>query len=115
MAAQLLTAGWIASVASWRWIGPELRAVAFAGIDAMLAAAFFLMSRGLLSRGRWFPAPLFVLHSALVAYSASAATIGSENYWIAAFLNRGFEIAVAYVGACALFRIVRLAGRENER
>lgn len=108
MAAQLLAASWIASVAVWRWVGPDLRTLALAGIDTMLASAFFLMARR-----RWFPAPLFLLHGALVIYSAYAATIGSEIFWVAAFLNRGFELALAYVAACALFRIARLAAREK--
>lgn len=108
MAAQLLAAGWIASVAVWRWVDPEIRTIGFAAIDAMLAGAFFLMSRR-----RRFPVPLFFLHGALVIYNAYAATIGSQIFWVGAFLNRGFELAIAYVAGCALFRIALLAMREK--
>lgn len=110
MAAQLLTAGWLASIALWRWVDPEIRTVGFAGVDTMLAGAFFLMSRG-----RWFPVPLFFLHSACVIYSAYASLIGPEIFWVAAFLNRAFEIAVGYVAACSLFRIARFRVSERPR
>lgn len=76
----------------------------FAALDATLAATFFFMSRG-----RWFPVPLCFMHVALFAYDAYALLVGTEPVWIAAFINRIFEIALAYVLGCALFRISKLS------
>lgn len=61
-----------------------------------------------LSRGRWFPVPLFFLHAVLVVYDAYALLIGSGPVWVVAFVNRGFELALFYVLFCALFRIAKL-------
>jgi len=73
-----------------------------------MAAAFFFMSRG-----RWFPVPLFYLHGALVAYNAYSLLIGAGPVWVAAFLNRAFELELAYILSCALFRISKIS--ENEK
>ncbi len=91
---------WIASVSVWRWFAPELRLYGFAFIDLALAFIFYSMSRG-----KWFPVPLFFLHAALIAYHVYALLVGSSIGWIGAFLNRAFEMALLYVMACALWRI----------
>lgn len=107
-AARLLAASWVASLAVWRWIEPGLRVPAFAAIDLALAGAFFTMSRG-----RWFPVPLFMLHAALIFYHAYALAIGPKYIWIAAFINRAFEFELVYVFACSVFRITRLSHKQN--
>lgn len=99
-AAQLLAAGWIGSLAVWRWAESYLT-VGLAMIDALLAGVFFAMSRG-----RWFPAPLFFARRArslraLCAHNRRAEFLGGG------VLNRGFELALGYVAACAVFRIAR--------
>lgn len=104
--ANLIVGGWLTSLAVWRWVPSALHALGFSIIDIALATAFFFMSRG-----RWFPVPLFYLHGALVAYGAYSLLIGSSAVWVTAFLNRAFEIELAYILACAIFRISRL--REN--
>lgn len=73
-----------------------------------MAAAFFLMSRG-----RWFPVPLFFLHGVLIAYGVYSLIIGSGPVWVAAFLNRAFELELVYLLSCALYRISKL-GRNEE-
>ena len=107
-AAQLLTASWVASVAIWRWVDPAFWLGAMAPVDFLLAAAFYLMSWR-----RWFPVPLFVLHGALVIYHLYAYSIDSTPRWIGVFLNRAFEIALAYVFFCAVFRISQLSRRQK--
>lgn len=107
-AAQLLAASWIASLALWRWVGPELRNFGLAGVDLVLAGEFYAMSRG-----RWFPAPLFFLHAGLVLYYLFASSIGSAYGWVAAVANRAFELEAIYIAGCAAFRIGRLA-RQDE-
>lgn len=92
----------------WRWVTPEFHALGFAVIDFAMAAAFFFMSRG-----RWFPVPLFYLHGVLIAYGVYSLIIGSGPVWVAAFVNRTFELELVYVLACALFRISKFS--ENEK
>lgn len=98
----------MASVAAWRWVEPGLRPFAYAGIDAALAAGFLRMSRR-----RWFPVPLFLLHGALIVYHLYAALIEATTFWVGAFLNRAFELALAYVAACAAYRIAHRARKEK--
>lgn len=107
-AANLLAASWIVSLSVWRWVPWSLHMYGFAALDASLATTFLFMSRG-----RWFPVPLFFAHAALVAYDCYALLVGTRPVWVAAFLNRIFELALAYVLICALFRISKLA--ENEK
>lgn len=96
------------SLAVWRWVLPEFHALGFAIIDGALAIAFLLMSRG-----RWFPVPLFYLHGMLIAYGIYSMAVGSGPIWVAAFLNRAFELELVYVLSCALFRISKLGGNEE--
>lgn len=109
-AAQLLTAGWIASVAAWRFLDDaELRAVLVLQ-DAVLAYVFFQMSRG-----RWFPVALFAIHVLMLAHNLMVAVLGVPDGLISLFLNRLFELALVYVGGCALYRIrVRRMGAVTE-
>lgn len=107
-AAQLLASSWIASVAVWRWVADDLRCFAFAGIDLLLAIAFFIMSRG-----RRFPVPLFFMQALLVLHDLIGMAAPPSIYWLAVVLNRAFEIELFYVGACATYRIARLARKEK--
>ncbi|HXI85832.1 MAG TPA: hypothetical protein VNH64_00125 [Parvularculaceae bacterium] len=108
-AAQILSASWIASVAIWRWVPDERRGLAFAGIDLSLTIAFFLMSRD-----RWFPVPLFFLEALLVIQDVIGAAAGGKIFWLAIVLNRVFEIELFYVGACAVYRIGKLARKQKD-
>ena len=99
-AARLLTASWIASVIGWRLIDPPLLYGAYAAVDFALAVIFFQMMRG-----RLFPAPLFVLHVAMLCHHASAAMIHLPLAWMGVALNRMFELALIYVGGCAVYRM----------
>ena len=110
MAAQLLAAGWVASVAAWRWISADVRELYYGGVDLVLASAFFAMSRG-----RWFPAPLFFLHAVLVLYNAYAFFIAAPTPWVSVFINRFYELALFYVSGCAIYRITRLRQKERAR
>ncbi len=111
VAAQLLTAGWIGSIAAWRFLdGPELR-FSYVLIDATLAVMFLQMSRG-----RWFPVALFVIHFIMLAHHLIIAVLGVPDSFIGLFLNRLFELALVYVGGCALYRIrVRRTGTVAEK
>jgi len=66
----------------------------------MLAAVFWRMSRG-----QWFPAPLFFVHAAQVVNYGVMTVFSFSMWWQLVFANRIFEIAIAYTAACALFRI----------
>ncbi len=85
----------------------------YAVIDAALAGFFWR-----LSRRRLFPAVLFYLHAFLVSYHLYVSIIGSTRWWVSAFINRIFEIALLYVIVCSIWRIAALAGKklgERER
>lgn len=97
------------SVAIWRWFSPEWRPYGYAALDMGLAL-FFLAQ----SRGRLFPVPLFFLHAGLVAYHGYAALIAAPTPWVSAFINRAFELAMAYVMGCALFRLIRRARKSPQ-
>ncbi|MEX0644761.1 MAG: hypothetical protein WD076_05590 [Parvularculaceae bacterium] len=107
-AARLLAGSWVITLAIWRWSEPEFRVAAFAATDLALTGAFFLMSRG-----RWFPVPLFLLHAALIFYHAYALVADPGIIWVAAFLNRTFEIELVYVFACSVYRLTRLSQKRN--
>lgn len=102
-AARLLTISWAFSIQLWLLLDGVLRSYAFCTLDLVLAAAFFQ-----LSRGKWFPVPLFFLHLALAFYHLYAALAGASIVWIAVYANRAFEAALLYVFACAIFRISTL-------
>ena len=99
-AARLLAISWIFSLQIWMAFDGAERSLAFAALDVALAAALYFMSNK-----RWFPVPLFFLHASLVIYHLYTAFIGSSIIWIAAFINRAFEMAVLYVIACSVYRI----------
>ncbi len=110
-AARLLALSWAAALQFWIVLDGAERNLAYFAVDAALAYAFFEMSRG-----RWFPVPLFFLHAALAPYHLWAGFTGSDIFWMALFLNRSFELEVTYVIACSLYRIYTLrAVRPPER
>lgn len=100
-AARLVAVNWAFSLQLWLIADGEALRVYFFFVDAFTAAAFFLMSKG-----RWFPVPLFFLHSALGAYHLFSTAFLEHMYWIQAILNRALEIEILYVGICAAYRII---------
>jgi hypothetical protein len=101
--ALLLFVGWLVFLAEWYFTRGDVRLVLYALTDAALAGAFFYMSKG-----RWFPVPLFFLYATQIPYHAYAAFIGSPPFWVALLLNRFFEAALLYVMGCSVYRISRL-------
>lgn len=99
-AARLIGLAWIFALQIWLLVDAQWRILVFALVDAALAVAFLRMTRG-----RIFPAPLFALHAALIAYHAYTFLLGPSPYWVQVFLNRALEAALAYIAACAAFRI----------
>lgn len=78
-------------------------------IDAALAIYFWERSRG-----RWFPVPLFYIHVVLLIYAVYASVLGLNAwFWIAAFVNRLFDLALLYVAGCAIYRIRVLRRRAG--
>lgn len=95
---------WASSIA-WYFTGARHGLVwTYAIVDGALAVFFWSQSRG-----RWFPVPLFYIHAALVVYYVYVAALGVKSwFWIAAFVNRLFDLELIYVGGCALYRILAL-------
>ncbi len=78
----------------------DLLTLSYLAVDAALAAAFFK-----LSRRSWFPTPLFFLHLLIVFFHLYIVAIDQSPFWMLAFLNRTFELALIYIVVCALYRI----------
>lgn len=98
--AQLLSASWILTVIAWRFLDGAQLHVALVMQDATLAYVFFQMSRG-----RWFPVALFAIHVVMLAHNVFIAAFGVPDAFVGLFLNRLFELALVYVGGCAVYRI----------
>ncbi len=103
-AARLIGLGWLCSLQCWILFDGDMLALSYLAIDVVLAAAFYQ-----LSKGRWFPAPLFFLHTATALFNFYILLIDQGLYWMIAILNRSFELALAYVILCAAYRIRRTA------
>lgn len=99
---------WAFSVQFWILFSGDTLTLAYIGVDIALALAFFSMSRG-----RWFPVPLFFLHAALVLFHTYTLIIDQSPFWMIAFLNRSFELALVYITACAMFRVRVRRTRET--
>ncbi|MFQ5562947.1 MAG: hypothetical protein ACE5FO_05200 [Parvularculaceae bacterium] len=91
------------AIFAWWSFGRQIHEWAYAPIDLALAIFFWRMSRG-----HWFPVPLFFVHALQVLYYPYAALIDVTPWWLAAFLNRIFEAEIAYILVCAIYRIVRM-------
>ena len=99
-AARLLAIGWAFTLQVWLVADGALEHLGYAALDFGLAAAFFIASRE-----RIFPRPLFVLHAALALFHLGAFLFDPNIYWSKVFLNRTFELELAYVLACAIYKI----------
>lgn len=70
-------------------------------VDGALAVYFWT-----LSRNRWFPVPLFYVQVVTLCYYLYVAVLNLNTwFWIAAFINRLFDLELLYVAACAIYRI----------
>lgn len=99
-AARLLALNWAASLQFWIALYGFERNFAYFLFELALACAFYRMSRG-----RWFPVPLFFLHATLAPYHLYAGLTESDIFWMAVFLNRAFEAEILYVIICSVYRI----------
>lgn len=99
--ARLLCASWLVSIAAWRFAKPPDVYLVYMALDAALATCFLTMSKG-----RVFPAPLAALHILMFAHSALIALFGAAFVLFMSVLNRGFELALLYVGGCAAYRLL---------
>ncbi|MEM8772496.1 MAG: hypothetical protein AAGD92_12680 [Pseudomonadota bacterium] len=90
------------SVQLWMLLDGRALTIAFVGLDTALAAAFLNMSRG-----RWFPVPLFFLYAFVMLFYLYSLIVEQSAFWMAACVNRTFDAAVAYVAACSWYRIRR--------
>lgn len=71
--------------------------------DAAIASYFWRQSQRAA-----FPAPLFFIHFISIIYYFLSTLTRIDDWWTAVIANRLFEIALAYVAGCAIFRIVKL-------
>lgn len=97
-----LSAGWICCLGWYAAFGDTELSFGFAVINLAMAAQFWRMSRL-----RWFPAPLFFLHALQIVNYLIASALSIGTWWQVALANRIFDVEVAYILCCALFRIAR--------
>lgn len=106
-AARLVAIVWFFSLQLWIVLDGDAKIYGFIALDFALAIAFFQMSRG-----SWFPVPLFFLHAILVIYHLFTIIVEPALFWVQILLNRAFELELAYIIACACYRVfcLRLRG-----
>ncbi len=80
----------------------------YAVIDAAVAAVFWRQSRRSI-----FALPLFFNHALCVLLYLIATVLQLAEWWVFFVVNRLFELEIAYLIACSLFRIRRLALDNN--
>ena len=84
----------------WILFDGDYLALSYLALDLVLAITFYQ-----LSRGRWFPAPLFFLHAANVMFNAYIVAIDQGPIWMIAVLNRTFDLTLAYIIFCSVYRM----------
>ena len=101
-AARLLAIGWVFAIQLWILFEGDNLTLAYLVIDCVLVWGFYKMSRG-----HWFPVPLFFLQIITVIFHLYILMIEQSPFWMLAFLNRTFEVAIAYTALCAVYRVYR--------
>lgn len=100
--AYLLAAAWMLGLLTWWILGRRGYDWGYGLIDTTLAIIFWRMSKGY-----WFPVPLFFIHALQVAYYPYATLIGVTPWWLTAILNRVFEVELVYILSCTIYRLWR--------
>jgi hypothetical protein len=100
-AAALLIAGaWALSLFAFFYVKIPAYYLAVVLLDTALAYHFWRMAKVHI-----FPAPLCVIQLVDIAFVAFALTVGLSTYWTLFVMNRLFELTLAYLIGCALFRL----------
>ena len=107
-AARVVFANWVAALQLWLVLDGACLIFGYLLIDAVTTMVFFRMSKR-----RWFPVPLCFLHGVLVIYHAGTMFGTHTLFWEKFILNRAFDIELAYILGCALFRIVMINRRSS--
>lgn len=95
---------WVASLQLWLLFEGAALTCGYIVVDVVTTVILFRMAAR-----RWFPVPLCFLHGALVTFHAGSFFNTGDVYWEKFLLNRAFDIELAYINACALFRIIVMA------
>ncbi len=103
-AARIAFINWAASLQFWLVLEGAHLTFSYILIDLATVAVFFRMARM-----RWFPVPLCFLHGVLVIYHVGTLFNTGGLFWEKFVLNRAFDLELAYIAACALFRIASMA------
>ncbi|GJL91898.1 hypothetical protein [Hyphococcus sp.] len=99
-AARIAFANWVVALQCWLVLEGAYLTISFALIDLVTAFFFFRMSHQ-----RWFPAPLCFTHGVLAIFHVGTFFNTGDVFWEKFVLNRAFDLELAYICACALFRI----------
>ncbi|OFW99748.1 MAG: hypothetical protein A3E78_07120 [Alphaproteobacteria bacterium RIFCSPHIGHO2_12_FULL_63_12] len=97
-----MTIGWAATIGWYFQFAPSGMNWGYSVIALFQAVAFWRMSQ------RWaLTVPLFAVNGASILFHL-AATVSEMSFWWTAFvMNRLFEMSIAYLAGCAIFRIRR--------
>lgn len=102
-AALMIAGAWIFTVLYYFYIdGPSYYAMTLT-LDGLLAYQFWRMSLK-----QTFPVALCLLMLGEVLFLFGAAAISLDPYWIIFTLNRAFELTLAYIIGCSIYRIRKL-------
>ena len=82
---------------------------------SVLADVFLAYQFRRLARSDMFPAPLYVLMVAEIAFTLLALATSFSIYWTYFVLNRVLDLMLFYVIGCSLFRIRVLKSADEKR
>lgn len=102
-AALMITGAWLISLIYFLYFGGSQYYVLTLLLDFVLAFQFWRMARKEI-----FPVALCFLMIGEVLFLFSAAAISLSSFWIVFGLNRIFELTLAYVIGCSIYRIRKL-------
>jgi len=107
-AALMIASVWLASIMYFLYIGgPQYYALTLL-VDCLLGYQFWRMARAEI-----FPAILCVLVICQAIFLIGAAAMALDAYWIIFVLNRIFELILAYMIGCSIYRIRKLKAPDE--
>jgi len=106
----LMIAGvWLVSIMYFLYIGGPQYYVLTLLVNCVLGYQFWRMARAEI-----FPATLCVLVICEAIFLISAAAMALDAYWIIFVLNRIFELILAYMISCSIYRIRKLNAPDEQ-
>lgn len=100
--------GWVGSIVAYFALSPAGYTWGYSVISFAQALFFWRLSAASL-----LPKPLFLLSACAIVLNALATVASLDLWWSAFALNRLFDLMLAYVAGCALFRTMRMRHKKK--